>query len=526
MKKIIIPYLVVLICLGCDDLFHEEAISIGDIESAEEMESAVNGVYAKLASAFTDDAWIYNIFCSVNLKGDDLGETDPFYKALYENSENCGNDSNPFYHSWSFLYSVIASANNIIIQFDPELEQDETIKRLLGEAYLLRAYCYFRLTRTYGRIPLIQDIEIDYTSQLPSFRENYEFIESDLKTAMALLPENNSNARVPYVTPHRGTAKALLAELYLAWAGYPVNDDSKYALAAGEAGEVIDSADFFGFSLEEDFAHVWDKAYRYNSETVLALFFADPFSTDNLSEINMYYYGWCRDDDYGTFLLHPDSSWLKFWHFASEINFYNRYPKGYRKDITFYTTIYVPNKYPYYPQIDTGYVYVDRAESCTRPLYRKFFYNLSFIRREINIFTHYVVYGNSKVYLLRYAQILLTYAEAMARSGQLNSEAYEAANQIRRRAYHVDIHSASPYDIPSGLSAEAFADSVIWERAWELAGEPEGRWFDLVRLEMVEDLPNLRNPDEEGFPESTVTKEDYFFTIPEEEQLLNPNLAE
>ena len=113
----------------------------------------------------------------------------------------------------------------------------------------------------------------------------------------------------------------------------------------------------------------------------------------------------------------------------------------------------------------------------------------------------------------------MTYAEASARSGNLNDLSYECVNRIRRRAHHLDPNFPSEYDLQSGLSAEAIADSAVWERAWELAGEPEGRWFDLVRLEMVEDLPELRDTDEGGPPSYPVTKDDYFFTIPEEDQI-------
>jgi hypothetical protein len=99
-------------------------------------------------------------------------------------------------------------------------------------------------------------------------------------------------------------------------------------------------------------------------------------------------------------------------------------------------------------------------------------------------------------------------------------------NQIRRRAHNVNLYTPSVYDMQTGLSPKVFADSVVWERAWELCGEPEGRWFDLVRLEKVEDLPQLRHPDEGGPPEYPVTKGDYFFSIPQDDQILNPNLGE
>jgi starch-binding outer membrane protein, SusD/RagB family len=131
----------------------------------------------------------------------------------------------------------------------------------------------------------------------------------------------------------------------------------------------------------------------------------------------------------------------------------------------------------------------------------------------------------SKTYLFRYAHTMLTYAEAAARSGQLNDKAYECVNQIRRRANHVDLNTPSVYDLQPGLSAEAFADSVVQERAWELAGEPEGRWFDIVRLNMIKELPSLRDP-AEGGPPTTFDESAYFLDIPQSEIDLNPNLAE
>jgi hypothetical protein len=123
---------------------------------------------------------------------------------------------------------------------------------------------------------------------------------------------------------------------------------------------------------------------------------------------------------------------------------------------------------------------------------------------------------NTSLYIFRYPHVLLTYAEAKARSGQLDASAYEAVNMLRRRANKVDIFSSSEYDLSPGLSAEQFADSIVQERAWEFCGEMEGRWFDLIRLEMVEKLPELRHPRETGPPEYPLTKEDYYLPVPEE----------
>ena len=534
MKKLI-PYLLIFICFSCDDLFHEEEISIGKIESVAELESAVNGLYGLLAHAIQDNDGLS--FRAINLKGDDiiLGNADysnyyydseEYYCWTYSGNENYRQDAN-----WSNLYHIITSANNIITQFETRVTLSRQMEELLGEAYFFRAYTYFRLTRTFGQVPLVKDIDIDYSIPLSSFETIYSFIEKDLEKAKQLLPANSSVTRNPFYVPHKGTAKALLAEVYLSWAGYPVKDNLKYARAASEAGETLDSADYFGFGLMPDFIHLWEKEYNGNPETVFAIYYADPVQAIAFNEINMVYWGYYQESRYQGIQTSPNSACFIPGFSPVEVNFFNDFPDSYRKDITFFTTIYVPDEYPYYPQIDTGFVHISTTDICDRIAYRKFYVENTIIRwsdiEEIPFESPLILYmGNSKIYLLRYAHTLLTYAEAMARSGQLDASAYEAVNRIRRRANNMYQHASSIYDLTPGLSAEAFADSVVQERAWELAGEFEGRWFDLVRLEKVEDLPDLRHPDEGGFPEEAVTKENYFFSIPQEEQYLNPNLSE
>ena len=137
-----------------------------------------------------------------------------------------------------------------------------------------------------------------------------------------------------------------------------------------------------------------------------------------------------------------------------------------------------------------------------------------------------IIFGTPRVILYRYPHTLLTYAEAKARIGEADASAYEAVNMIRRRANHVDLFNPSEYDLPPGLATEQFVDSVVWERAWEFAGEPEGRWFDLLRLNQVKDLPSLRHPDEGDVPVYPITTDDYFFPIPESDIYLNPNLGQ
>jgi hypothetical protein len=499
---------------------HSEETSIGVIKNYSQLVTATNGLYGSLANMLLD----YQEFYIPNFNGDDLNTGTPNYNIYYAG----GSQGNFCYQAglgllfssnWQLLYSTIASTNNLLKQYNLALIKDIPTKEVLGEIFLIRAYCYFRLTRTYGQIPIIKDVDISYTVSKNSFTDIYGFIENDLRKAMELLPKNNNFARIPFITTNRGSAKAILAELYLNWGGYPIKDISKYGLAAKEAGETIDSASYFGFALLNDFANVWDTTHIMNSESVFSLYFPNVTNLSQaiLNNAEFPYQGYS-----GMYPQFTDStSGIFILFFPTEVNFFNNYPAGYRKEVTFFKTIYVPNYLGTPPNV--GYISINKVTTCSRIAFRKFYYQCKDDKNTTSLFR--TVYGIPRVYIFRFAQTLLTYAEAMSRSGQQpNAKAYECINQIRRRAHQLNLNTSSVFDLPAGLPASSFADSVVQERAWELCGEPEGRWFDLLRLEMVEDLPKLRNPSEGG-PPSVFDKSVYFLTIPATDTLLNPNLS-
>jgi hypothetical protein len=516
MKKILFFPLLVLFFTNCQKMLRPEETSIGKITSYDQLVSATNGLYGALAKIVAEgDLYI------PNLKGDDLNTDIPSYNSYYGQNQQCYSaGSLSLYNSstsWEYLYSAIATANNILKQYNLALIKDKLTKEALGEIYFIRAFCYFRLTRTYGQIPLIKNIDISYTTTKATYSEIYGFIESDLIMAMELLPENNSSARVPFVTAHRGTVKAFLAELYLSWAGYPIKDNSKYTLAAKQAGECIDSSGYFGFGLLTDFANVWDTAHLTNSESVFSVYFGKFTNFSFQANPEAPYKGYVSP--VSGLILSPYSNPIIIFFYPTEVNFYNNFPTGYRKDITFFKKIYIPI---YKGLADTGYIDIQQVSTCNRIGYRKFYYQ--HIEDKNASSSASLIEGIPRVYIFRFPQTMLTYAEAMARSGLLDTKAYDCVNQIRRRAHQLNLNSPSAFDLPSGLSPTAFADSVVQERAWELCGEPEGRWFDLVRLELVEDLPTLRNP-AEGGPPSVFDKSVYFSPIPAADTVLNPNIG-
>jgi hypothetical protein len=65
---------------------------------------------------------------------------------------------------------------------------------------------------------------------------------------------------------------------------------------------------------------------------------------------------------------------------------------------------------------------------------------------------------------------------------------------------------------------------VVQERAWELCAEPEGRWFDMVRLNIAKDLIAIKYHQAMIVYPIPIDTTTYFLPIPEEDKKYNPNL--
>jgi hypothetical protein len=314
-------------------------------------------------------------------------------------------------------------------------------------------------------------------------------------------------------------------------AGHPLNDHSKYELAAQKAAEVIENASSYGFALTEDFADLWSWDSHDTQESIWRIYFEPENEMPNYSHYI---------EDYWTFRPLP------------EFTYFLDFPKNYRKDITLMT--YYPRKRVY--TIDnTIYenivmVNSDPSDYCEFLSYcigKKQFFNFqtNLIRSNISFMGGWgmdsrvdyweEVYNlndpefSTYHHLYRYSQTLLTYAEASARAGQPDDLAYEALNMVRRRANKVDFYSPSEFDIqPGSLSATAFADTVVNERAWELCHEFEGRWFDIVRLELLDEIQERRaklDPEVNGL-QNIIIPGSYFLKLPQVDVWLNPNLTD
>ncbi|HZK63440.1 MAG TPA: RagB/SusD family nutrient uptake outer membrane protein [Puia sp.] len=499
--KIFIPivFLVVSAFLSCSKLKEDPKATLTPgnyFQTQADLDAAVSAIYQGMVidGAYAFDFHLYSFFGSDDLTADpNLGKADQ--RDFDQLNASSGN--NAIAHSqWGTPWAAIYQSNNVIGNYQKVSGDQAAINGAAGQAYFVRAWSYYLLVRTFGPVPVITtQVGPDYRPARDSISTVYQIVVSDLKTAIGLLPTSFPGQ------PGKATqnsARSLLADVYLTMATWPLNETSNYALSAAEADSVIKSAQY---SLVPDYATVFQT--NNNSESIFGLEF-------NVSGGNPdRFFGDCSMP-WEEFGLDGNFGWEEFY---PEINFYKAAPVCKRTDEEFYTTLKLL-------QPDKTFLLVPYNSPMTRnqhPFYRKF---RAAVNNEGCSETDASIISmnpstNKTNDVIRYPEVLLDYAEAsaMAENGP-DATSYSAINLVRDRA-------GEPPLTP-GLSATAFRDSVVFERAYEFAAEWGARWFDIVRLQLLPQVIAARSPLENQINPSVDIKTRYYAPIPVNEMLKNP----
>lgn len=506
---------------GCEDFSLDEdpgasRLAVLPYESLAELDLAVTGAYNRLwAGLRMTTAWVSA------WGGDDLTTHRASNKADFrEYDQRAVTPGNARTRgTWNGVYRAIRAANTVLVNaVETNLPEKSEQDRLVGEAHFIRAYCYHHLIRVFEKLPLVTDIVPDFEIGLTSREGIYNQIESDLLAAESLLPVSSN---LGATRPNKGSARAFLARLYMDWAGYPLNNSAKYADAASSAKQVIDNSSSHGFSLVPDMATLYTLAGSANSEGVFSLAHCQPCGLGNRKTGKLGLPG-----DFG--------GWQESF---AEIRFFEDMPENYRKEVTYHTEIPIGanDRVTTDPSTAVRTIPWTEFKDQQNPVFAKITGPW-----EDDIFNGF---QNSRSdYVMRYADVLLMYAEASGRSGSASADAWEALNKVRRRSENLPVDEANPdIDLTDGDLAEL----AYTERKWELAGEYQ-RWYDLVRMQRVEEALSNRNPqvsvgtvfdaDGNGTPLplteasnpilGSLGTDNYFSSIPPDELEQLPNLNE
>ena len=385
--------------------------------------------------------------------------------------------------AWSQHFALIKACNWVIENASKTPTSQEEINIALGNAHFWRAYAYFYMVRIFGPLPMVVTTDPSATNVAPSsVEEIYNLIVDDLKKAEGWLPTSYSQAPRnhdgvdAWVT--KQATQATLSAVYMAMAGYPLNKGKEYyALAAAKAKEVIDNNGTYGFYNDPVWNHVYSMGHNYNKETLLGI--------DN----NWNSGSWDHDSELTScdrFEGLGDGGWGDAW---GEIAFWKRYPEGPRKDavyapkITFQDGATItkvcnwwdldaegkPVVEAYHPMFAIYSVNCD-GDNLAKEKFAPYNY----------LEPNYTNMTNGRRHrLIRYAEVLLWYAESAARSGGDLAKAKEYLREVRKRAVN-DVENVTLSDgtkvAIANMTADQLAEACYIEHGWEVAGQ----WTQMV----------------------------------------------
>ena len=450
-------------------------------------ESVVNSIYESLrpvtGGGFGGAPWMMLEFAT-GLANTELGQAQNSI-----NIRNLVNNSDNGYGGtyWTSSYRGIANANLAIAKI-PEINMDEGLKKKsLGEARFLRAYFYFNLVRIFGKVPLITqpvDLNSPELYPLPATEEAiYKLIVEDLNTAEASgLPFTDSKGRVSL-----GAIKSLLASVYLTMAGQPLKKGNEYYQKAAEkANEVILSNQYSLFSTYDD---LHNPARKNVGENIFMVqFLAITLPSGWQTSIIPYNQGISNySDETGAIYANKE--------------FVESYETGDKRtqEKQFYYHFFTQENKRNLPEVNLGGWYIYKHFDVTA--------HISTTSSDLNW------------PLMRYAEVLLIYAEAINEVSGPTQAAYEAVNKIRRRALLPEL---------SGLSKERLREAT-WKERWHELSYENKTWFDMARLRKAFNVKTRAFEEFTGhkFSYGPVLKDrELLFPIPTAEIRNNKNLLQ
>ena len=469
---------------ACDDYLDLKPLSVTTTDNAyntaNDAEAALVGAY----DSFSQEYYIWDNILFNDVISDNYyaGGDNPEIYAIED--LNITPTNSRLFNNWSQIYNAIAKANIVLEKVpgiaDPQLDQGGRRQQILGEASFLRAYHYYQLVKMWGGVPLITKPVASTApeqTQLPraSVEEVYAQIIADLEFAAANLPDVYSDdASVNKARASKGAANALLAKVH---AQKPVPDYNK---VLQHANAVINSP--AGYTLLEDFNHLWDGNHYNNAESIMEVQFVGG-----------------TEANWGPQLLLPPSisgdTWRKFVVPSRDlVNAFDEEGDVERKNATilFETAPWSDEFW----SVEVG---------GTIPFAYKW--------KSANGWA-----STNRQYLLRLGDIVLLKAEALNELGDTEAARVEV-DRIRDRA------GLGP--TPASNQAE-MALAIERERRLELAQEAQ-RWDDLRRYgRAVEVMNNLNEIDlrTNTVKEYTMSPDEIWLPIPQSERNRNLQLGQ
>jgi starch-binding outer membrane protein, SusD/RagB family len=481
-----------IVCfLGCADL-EEQPVGLLAPEtlfnSTRDVEVAIFGAYGWIS---TEPLYGRQFVSALMLRGDmvDIGDRGTPAERQQVNDFNMDADNAMVRSFWPYWYQTISAANAAIAGAESLELSDEEINPLIAEARFIRAFSYYHLVRVFRDIPYIDffitDPQVVQEIAKTPASEVYTGIIEDLEFAKEWLPDMHEGDIRSRAT--KGTAASYLASVHLTMADYQSAYD--------EAKWVIDNRDRFGYALVPDFQDLFIAENGDQDEHIFTIDFLGMQNSGNADDDLMAPMSGVRGaDQQGWSVLVPSMEVYNTWD-----------DRDYRKEVSFEDSIAVEG-------VQVPYTEYDNTQRPHIAKYARFPGNASGDGRN----------SDHNYPAMRYAEVLLIAAEALAEIEGVTPEAIGYVNQIRERARNwAGMMTNFPKDVQAGISQADLIDLVLEERRLELAFEYK-RWYDIKRRGLGEET--FTGPNALELHENFDPNRDYLMPLPQVDLAVNPNL--
>ncbi len=462
----------------------------GFFQTPKDVQTAVLGSYGLLAN---EPLFGRQFYFMLMYRGDmvDIGDRGTVVDRIQVNDFNMDANNAMVRVSWPVWYQVISAANTAIAGAAQVSATEAVINPIIAEARFARAFAYFHLVQCFGDIPYITEAVTDpqsvaSISKTPA-ADVWKGILEDLKFGKQWLPDqqpSNTKSR-----PTKGAAASFLASSYLTL--------GDFANAYTEAKYVIDNRAKFAYALEADYQNLFRGELGGKLNEVI-------FDVDFLANINQ----GSLNDDLVAPMMNPRNIGnlggfgaavpnQRVWDQWSQLD--------YRKKVAMADTVTVNG-------VKFGF---GQFGDPKRPHAFKWgrFPSTTNVQGR---------YSSHNYPMMRYAEVLLIAAEALAETSGPNDEAIGYVNQVRTRARNWPGNPTNfPANVTAGLSKAEFINLVLDERRTELCFEGK-RWYDIKRRRLG-DLVFKGANSLEPRPNFDANR-DYLFPLPQGELNVNPNL--
>jgi starch-binding outer membrane protein, SusD/RagB family len=534
-KYAILLFMAVASVQGCKKLDVGLANELNSNDFWQTEADAMAVLAACYENMYSSGAFFYTEALSDNAyykSGDGYGSANKVANGSYDPSTQRIKDD------WSYYYNAIRKCNQFLANVErvPGLEATK-LRRMQAEARFIRAHSYFQLANWYGDVPLFTDVislsESKTIARAPH-AQVVDFVLTELAAIQADLPINTTLPAAERGRITRGAAIGLKARVNL--------QEGNWQGVVTACEELINKPENGSYSLFNSYSGLFAVANEYNSEVILDLQFGANRVYDTQRFFLPVTIGQLRSDLVPTQALVDNYAMNNGKAIGEAGSGYDANDPYANRDPRFYATIVYHGaklrNFDFQGGTEQTILTLPGSNPSDNTATQQYASASGYYFRKYYDPTAANYNSGLNLIMIRYADILLMYAEAKTELGQMNAAVWDQTiRPIRTRAGFSD---PAALDFNAGLNQGQLRDVVRQERRSELAFEGL-RPYDIRRWKTAETVlkgtvTGMRIPGNELPKDATghiivetrvfQAPRHYLWPVPQFERDQNPNLGQ